>query len=378
MWAIKATTNPLTPAAKAACVSAEMFVPLNTIQSHQLEDLFRYASVQTCHEGDVIFNANDEENIYVFLQSGTVELQYPSGHIESICSNDNTAPLSHQFPRPCRAVAVTDITIFCFDSSRIDKTLCWSQISDYLLTDLSSKTDLNEEVDWMQTVLSSNLFFKIPPVNAYNIFAQLNPVVVKAGDVVISQGDVGDCCYFIKEGYADIYINNSNDSLAPYKAAEISSGRCFGEDALLDNSPRNASVIMTTDGLLMRLELDDFLTLLQEPQVDELSETEMGEMIEAPILIDVRTDDEYRKNHLAFSANLPLNRLITTKCEMSPEQPYVFYCDTGGRSRAAAFLLGKEGYNTYALKNGFIGQNMSKNLVEDIGYVLINGELSPK
>lgn len=374
MWAIKNIIETLSPMLKSALETSDTLVPINAIRPTYREDLFRSAETRSACKGDILFNSGELTELHIYLLNGAVELQYPSGYIETIYATENFLPLAHDFPRPCSAVAISDCTILYIDSAQLDQTLSWSQISDYLISELSSRRDLDNEIDFMHLILQSNLFFKVPPVNAQNIFDKLTSITVKEGDRIIKQGDKGDCCYFLKDGNADIFIQN-NSKEGPQKIAEITNGRCFGEDALINKAPRNASVIMSTDGTLMQLNKIDFDTLLEEPEPDELSDADIGHMMEAPIFIDVRTEDEYQLNHLAFSANIPLGLLITKKRLLSPEKPYVFYCDTGRRSRAAAFLMGKEGFNTYALKNGYLGQNLASTLVNDTSYILRDGEL---
>jgi len=53
--------------------------------------------------------------------------------------------------------------------------------------------------------------------------------------------------------------------------AELELGACFGEEALLADRPRNASVTLLEDSLLLRLDRQDFVALLKAPVVDQLS-----------------------------------------------------------------------------------------------------------
>lgn len=357
-----------------AVKTARTLVPLKSLRENFLEDLFSHASVQSVVKDQIVFNEGTFDYQHVYLISGHIELQYDNGYKDFVRARDTLSPVAHQQPRPARAVTVTDSTILRIDSDRLERTLAWSEIAQYLLSDLAVDRKFDDDIEWMQTVLASNLFFKVPPVNVEQIYGKMTPVPVSNGDVVIVQGDIGDCCYFIKSGNADVTIRPHRDA-QQIKVAEITTGRCFGEDALVNETIRNATITMTSDGELMRLEKSDFQILLTEPVVEEATEATLSGMEEKPIFIDVRTEDEYREGHLSFSANVPLKLLALKKRLLDKSQVYVTYCDTGVRSRAAAFLLAKEGYKVFALQGGLRHQTDIEQLVAEEGYILKNGQL---
>lgn len=368
MFASKQLVDPLSPLARDAFASADSLVPLKSLRPSFREDLFLHVAVHTVAAGEVIFEQGAIDNQYIYLHSGSVELEYASGHKETVTASSHFLPLEHVQPRRCKAIAQVDCTLIRIDEDRLDRTLSWSQMTDFLLSELAMNRDYDRDMDWMQTILNSNLFFKVPSVNADQIFSRLSEISVGEGDEIIRQGDSGSCCYFLKSGSADIKRDGN-------KVAEITAGRCFGEDALVNEQRRNATVVMTSEGSLMRLEKEDFKLLLKEPEVDEINESDLSSQFDTPILIDVRTEEEYRLGHFAFSANMPLSLMAMKKRLLSEEKLYVLYCDTGRRSRAAAYFLGKEGYNVVALQGGIREQGLSDRLVKEEGYMLRNGEL---
>lgn len=374
MYSVKNVVDPLSPLLRSAVSTAGSLIPLKSLRHGFLEELFLHVTAQSIVDGDVLFEQGAYDGQVIYLSSGALQLEYLSGHRERIEADTAILPLANQQPRPCKAIALGDCMVLRMDADRLDRTLSWSQITDYVMTELSMNRDHDGHLEWMTTVLSSNLFFKVPSVNAEQIFDRLVTVEVNKGETIIKQGDIGDCCYFLKEGEADIvkYIEGRE----PEKIAEIVSGRCFGEDALVERKPRNATVVMASDGVLMHLEKDDFLRLLAEPAVEDISIQELDQRVDSPILIDVRTDAEYRLGHLALSANLPVSILALKKRLLSLEQPYVLYCDTGRRSRAAAHFLGKEGYNVVSLAGGLHKQSLFDCIVESPSYMLRDGVLA--
>lgn len=70
------------------------------------------------------------------------------------------------------------------------------------------------------------------------------------------------------------------------------------------------------------------------------------------LLVDVRTEEEYRKNRLEGAVNLPHTEICSAVESIIPdkEKPLILYCSTGKRSLQAEKLLGYLGYkNIYLL-----------------------------
>ncbi len=353
---------------------AKAFVPLGVLKHTYLDYLLQQANVDYVCAGQRLFEQGTCDYRHQYLLNGRVQLDYASGYTESIAAKDALLPLAHEMPRPCDGIAVTDCTILRLDSDRLDRILSWSQIADYLLGELSVVRDRDEDIGWIKTVLNSNLFYKVPPVNAESILDRMVPQMVMAGDVIVRQGEIGNGCYFIKEGTARVTYRSETGEVQ--HLADIGVGRCFGEDALVYETLRNATVTMTTDGVLMRLSKEDFKLLLLEPQVEEVTEEDFSEFAEPPVYLDVRSQSEYDQGHLVLAANVPLNLLALKKRLLRPDVPYVLYCDTGRRCRAAAYLLGKQGFNTFALRGGLVGTGMQYQLTTDASYMLRDGKVA--
>lgn len=352
---------------------ARNFVPLCSIKPAHLDDLFSYCRFENMVRGQVVFERSNIKSEHLFLVHGSVNYVFASGHVEEVHAGDSSGPLLNEIPRPCRCVTVSDCTILVVDSERLDKALSWSQISEYVASEFSMRRDLDDDKRWFETVIDSNLFFKVPPVNVDRIFNKCIPRIVKTGEVIIKQGEQGDDCYFIKKGKASVTRLNKDNTFD--RLADIGEGRCFGEDALITGSSRNATVTMTAGGQLMVLAKKDFELLLNDPDVESYSERDLNRISHPIIFIDVRTQAEYEQGHLVLSANIPLNILNLKKRILSKDKHYVFYCDTGRRSTAAAYLLAQDGYHSSVLRAGLLGAGMQYQLVTDSIHIIKNGEL---
>src|SRR5690606_35900159 len=121
--------------------------------------------------------------------------------------------------------------------------------------------------DWMTTLLQSKAFHRIPPANIQAIFMRMQRMDYEVGDVVIKQGDEGDFFYVIVKGTC-LVTRETPLNKEGIKLAELNMGDTFGEEALISNAKRNATVSMLTAGTLMRLAKEDFRTLLNEPMLE--------------------------------------------------------------------------------------------------------------
>lgn len=72
-------------------------------------------------------------------------------------------------------------------------------------------------------------------------------------------------------------------------------------------------------------------------------------------LLDVRTPEEYRAEHIKGALNIPVAdtaAFLASVDSLSHKTPFAVYCRTGKRSDTAARLLSHRGYTVYNLKGG--------------------------
>ena len=215
----------------------------------------------------------------------------------------------------------------------------------------------SDNSDWMTQLLQHDIFHKIPPANIQTIFQRIQSVPVKKDDIIIKQGDQGDFYYMIKSGRCRILSNAKETGNKEIQIAEIKAGNGFGEDALISDTPRNATVIMNTDGVLMRLAKDDFVELLKEPVLKSVNYSDAVSMVEnGAIWLDVRLLSEHHNHKIPGSMNIPLFLLRLNADKLSHEHKYIVYCDTGSRSSSATYILDEHGYDAYLLEGGLLNK----------------------
>ena len=135
--------------------------------------------------------------------------------------------------------------------------------------------------------------------------------------------------------------------------AELKAGDVFGEEALISNTLRNATVEMKSNGVLLRLNKIAFLELMQEPLLHKITYQAAKEKVaQGAVWMDVRHPPEYRHDKLPNAINVPLNDVRHAVNSLDKSKEYVAYCQSGRRSAAAAFLLVQAGYQVDVLENG--------------------------
>lgn len=105
-----------------------------------------------------------------------------------------------------------------------------------------------------------------------NICSSITLVTCKPNDIVIRQGDQGDCLYYILHGLVSIQLSIQIDTgiqdknqivIVEKNIGELRDGEIFGELALLYNIPRTASVIALTDTSLIKIDKMPFTKYLK-------------------------------------------------------------------------------------------------------------------
>jgi rhodanese-related sulfurtransferase len=221
--------------------------------------------------------------------------------------------------------------------------------------------------DWMTLLLQSRAFHKIPPANLQAVFMRMQRASFSAGDVVIRQGDEGDYFYAIVSGRC-LVTRETPLNREGIKLAELGMGDTFGEESLISGARRNATVTMTTDGVLMRLGKDDFNSLLNEPMLHWVGYDEAkGVVASGGRWLDVRLPSEFEHCHFEHAINVPLYFVRLKLKTLDQSVPYVVCCDNGRRSSAAAYILGERGFDTFVLKGGLAETDLAEALNSSSG-----------
>lgn len=331
-------------------------VPLDSLKRDNLAALAKKVVLRTLPAGRMLFKEGDTEKRTVWVIGGTVELREAERTIAMIRGGtpEATKPLSPDLPRRASARALDEITFLSIDSELLDVIITWDQTGTYEVSELQSQAEAaaGGNDDWMTTLLQTKAFHRIPPANIQAIFMRLQRAPYRAGDVVIKQGDEGDFFYIIVNGKC-VVTRETPLNRDGIKLAELGVGDTFGEEALIAEAKRNATVTMLTDGVLMRLAKQDFRELMNEPLLQWVSYEKAKGIIErGGRWLDVRLPSEHQNMAIEESINIPLYFIRLKLTTLKRDVPYIVYCDTGRRSSAAAYILVERGFEAYVLEGG--------------------------
>ncbi len=329
------------------------FSPLDGLKRDNLAALARKVQIREMTPGQLLFKEGDTEKRTLYIVSGILELIDKGKVVGTIQGGTEFArnPVAPVYPRRVTGRARDRVQFISIDSDLLDVMLTWDQTGTYEVSDLQGKSDQTGE-DWMTMLLQTKAFHKIPPANIQAIFMRMQQINYSTGDVVLKQGAEGDYFYVLIRGSA-LVTRETPLSKEGIKLAELKVGDTFGEEALISDAKRNATVTMQSEGAVMRLGKEDFRTLLNEPMLDWVSKAEAEDVIRGGGLwLDVRLPSEFENQHLDGAINIPLYFIRLKINTLDRDIKYVVCCDTGRRSSAGAYILSERGYHAFVLRDG--------------------------
>lgn len=326
-------------------------IPLGTLPSAQFSALCENAAIEETRDG-ILFKRGDTAPHLIYLLGGEVTLQAEGLIIEAIAAESEAArfALAHQIPRKIDAVANGVVRFLRLDADIVNNPtpLDYEEDNSYMVIE-EPEDDPN---DWMTTLLKSPVFQRLPPANLQKILITLEEVSFDKDETIIRQGDAGDYYYLIKSGHC-LVSRKPSPNAKDIKLAQLGKGEAFGEDALLSGAPRNVTITALTNMALLRLGAQHFSSLIKEPSLKFVDQARMQEALsQGAILLDVRSQDDYKVEHLPGSINAPFFSLRMQLKTLNREQPVIVVCGNGKVSEAAAFLLLRHKFNVVILKGG--------------------------
>lgn len=282
------SSEPPAPFTRRTSVSAESIAPgafagaasgvaSNNLSAEQLESLYKSVShnflfgnldeeacrsvlqslqEKKCDSGETIITQGDEGDYFYIVESGAVEFIKDGVKVNSSGAGSSFGELALMYnaPRAATVVATQPCVLWTLDRVTFRKILLDGthqrrSMYDGFLKEVPILSDLGSyERNKLADALTSQ--------------------VVESGTAVITEGEAGDSFYLVESGEAEVTKKGEAGVVATLKQGDY-----FGEVALLNDLPRQATVTAKTKLKVATLGKDGFQRLLG-PVLDHLKEND--------------------------------------------------------------------------------------------------------
>lgn len=333
--------------------------PLGGMSKERLAELAEVAVVERAPRGSDPLKGRLAAAQSIFLLSGELLIAYEGGGTLVVVggTEETYQALNRQKQKLGRTKAITDVDLLAIDDEVLDILATWDQVAQSGSGDGGSTMARAVRSDarlitgaFSLTNLRSGAFAQLPVAHIDELLKRFERLKTARGDVVIKEGDEGDYYYVIESGRYQVERLVGG---AKVVLAELKGGDAFGEEALVSEAKRNASVLALGDGELLRLGRSDFDELLREPLLKRTGFEDAAERVRKGALwLDVRYPSEYQYDKLPGAINVPLAEVRNMFAVLDRSKEYVAYCQSGRRSAAAAFLFAQRGFKVWLLEGG--------------------------
>lgn len=343
----------------------ELFSPLNQVSRKYHPQLATKLRLQSVAAGETIIRKSRNQKLLHFLVDGTVELResfdkrFDLNHTQPQCKK----ALESQIADRTSVKAKEDCLVLIANTEHIDQYLSWTQ--DYTIFYLDEgDISLNDDdlidddfqEDWDNVFIRSPLAANLSNRVIHELLTQLEDIYVHKGETIVKAKSRGDYFYIVKEGTAQV----QTDSSGPFKGRRFNlrSGSYFGDEALVADTTRNATVTMATDGILARLDISAFDQLIKRHLVHPITDDIRNKQENIRVL-DVRLALEYRLGHQKGSANMPINFLRQQMDKLQKAPVYVLTPANDRRAELATYLMRQAGYRAYHDSNPLAAETVA-------------------
>ena len=338
--------------------------PVSSMSEIRLRELAELCYLEHVSQGVDPFRLRGTAGQSAYLVKGELDLIQANGAVLKVSdkADESKRPLGKSGLEFVRAIAVTELDLIRIDDDLLDIMVTWDQLASVQSTNAMKRDGSNAPTLANWSILSgmfsvSNLkygaFSQLPSAHIEELLKRFKRYEVRSGQVIIREGAEGDYYYVVESGKCMVERMVGGVSMF---LAELKSGDAFGEEALVSDAKRNATIIMKTDGALLRLDKKDFVELLREPLLQKISSEDARQKIaNGGQWLDVRYPSEYQYDKMVGALNIPLAEIRNAFGVLDKDKEYVVYCQSGRRSSAAAFLLAQQGYKAVLLKGGLWG-----------------------
>jgi len=330
-------------ATHATAGQLRLLAPLAGLSPDRLAELAQLAPLERAPRGSDPVQSRSPGRA-LFLVQGELLLAFEGGGTLVVVggTGEGSHALNRMRPAVVRSKAITDVDLLAIDDDLLDVLATW---------DHAVKNDARfVNGAFALESLRNGALAQLPAAHVEELLKRFERVQVPRGASVIREGEEGDYYYLVAAGRLQVERLVGG---AKVVLAELKSGDAFGEEALVSEAKRNATVSALGEAELLRVRRHDFNELLREPLLRRLNFHEAVQKVGAGALwLDVRYPSEYQYDKLPGAINVPLAEVRNMFAVLDRSREYVAYCQSGRRSAAAAFLFAQRGFRVWLLDGG--------------------------
>ncbi|OMJ86646.1 hypothetical protein SteCoe_11795 [Stentor coeruleus] len=178
--------------------------------------------------GEIVFEQGRPGSVFFVVASGKLEILVNAKRVNIIGTGDSFGELAllHDSPRSASVKTLDKVSMW-----GLDRKLFRSAV------ETVNAENYKENKNFINSV---PLFTVLTPMQRDSLVGSFSTLKFRSGDFIVKEGDPGDLFYIIKDGMVSC-LQNGN------VVREMSKGSFFGEQALLYNTVRTATVVAKTD-----------------------------------------------------------------------------------------------------------------------------------
>jgi CRP-like cAMP-binding protein len=339
------------------------FSPLNLLAAEQVEWLLAHSRIERLPPGRRLFDIGELDGRSIFLLAGQLALVSADNRIRMLKAATPEAGLAiaHRQPREATALARTTATVLCIDTSLLESLLKDGERAicpdtpdaTEAAPEKSDGDDMPQPEPGLGPIFASPLFSHLAGPALETLMHCMDILEARPGDVIIREGEASACYHIIESGRFRVTgrrrRRGQDDGFGDLGRLDG-----FGEVALIMNQPHDYKVTALEYSRLLRIPKEEFLTRILQPRIKWINHGDIAPlMLKGSMLLDIRSEKAYTKNHLSDSINLPLRVLRQAAPILDRSRSYIICCDNGRWSAAAAFLLARQGMESMILNDTF-------------------------
>ncbi|CEG72343.1 Putative cAMP-dependent protein kinase regulatory subunit [Rhizopus microsporus] len=200
------------------------------LDEEQYQDVVNAMAEKRVESGTIVIEQGAVGDFFYVVESGTLDCFISGNKVTNYEAGGSFGELALMYnaPRAATIVATSDCVLWALDRVTF-RTI--------LMENTSRKRRMYE------TFLSEVALLKsLEPYERHKIADALESVYFENGEEVVKQGDIGDQFYIIESGEA-VVLKTDPSSGETKQVNKLERGSYFGELALLNDSPRAATVV---------------------------------------------------------------------------------------------------------------------------------------